>query len=69
MEPGAELKQVQTALGPPTVTWWEEKTVLVGVWANPDNSNLTLGFEPDNLGRFVMTSKAQVGLPDSLPGR
>ena len=66
MEPGAELEQVETNLGPPNVTWWEEKTVLMAIWANPDNSNLALAFEPDDSGRFVITSKSQVALPDTL---
>lgn len=64
---GAELEQVTTALGPPTVTWWEEKTALIAIWANPDSSNLVLNFEPDEAGRFVMTNKAQVNLPATLP--
>jgi hypothetical protein len=69
MSNGTEFERVASTLGPPTVTWWEEKTALVAIWANPDSSNLTLSFEPNETGRFVVTDKTQVDLPPALPRR
>ena len=66
---GTELEQVESALGPPSATWWEEKTVLVALWVNPDSSTLTLGFEPNDSGRFVMATKSEVDLPAALPNQ